>query len=113
MKMGIDPVTHEPLHEKKDGKEERVEVKLEEEKEKKRLENSSMNDENLMESFLWGSNDNYNSNNVDVIGESMWSFPNNELEDFNSVIGMSPLEETCEWLFDYQGFGVLGDGLGI
>ncbi|KAH7692641.1 Zinc finger RING/FYVE/PHD-type protein [Dioscorea alata] len=115
MKMGIDPVTHEPLHEKKDGKEEKVEVKLEEDKEKKRIENSSMNDENLMhmESFLWGSNDNYSSNNIDVISESMWSFPNNELEDFNSVIGMSPLEETCEWLFDYQGFGVLGDGLGI
>ena len=111
MKMGIDPVTHEPLHEKKDGKgEEKVEVKLEEDKEKKRLENSSMNDENLMESFLWGSNDNNDSNNIDVIGESMWSFPNNELEDFNSVIGM---EATCEWLFDYQCFGVLGDGLGI
>ncbi|KAJ0964222.1 hypothetical protein J5N97_029344 [Dioscorea zingiberensis] len=105
VKMGIDPVTHEPLlHGKKDTQEgdEKVQVKLEEEK--RTIENSNKN----CEDSLQGSTDH---DDIALMDASLWSFPSSE-EDFNSVIGLSSFEETCEWLMDYQGFGMLGDGLG-
>ncbi|KAJ0968569.1 hypothetical protein J5N97_025486 [Dioscorea zingiberensis] len=118
LKMGIDPVTHEPLNKSSSSPSAPAETKTENSQSlsqvKEGQENSSSPSGNNNSTSNIGSDDqdplaNYiwEEGGKPLIDES-WSFTSNQ-EDFNSVIGLPAWEENCEWLLDYQDFSISND----
>uniref|UniRef100_A0A1D1XF57 Protein ODORANT1 n=1 Tax=Anthurium amnicola TaxID=1678845 RepID=A0A1D1XF57_9ARAE len=121
VKMGIDPVTHGPLH-KQPSVSGATDVHVatpaappesgdnrppstEKESLDALLESSgcpSVTSEDPTMNSLW-------DDDLPVVG-SPWPFPGSEA-DFGPGGGVPTLEENCDWLLDYQLFGIQGLGL--
>ncbi|KAH7668425.1 myb proto-oncogene protein plant protein [Dioscorea alata] len=121
LKMGIDPVTHEPLNKScssspsapvetktDDSRSQLIQVNERPDMLQSPSENNSSSNINVddqdslhLPSCIWEEGD------KPLIDES-WSFTSNQ-EDFNSVIGLPAWEENCEWLLDYQDFSITDD----
>ncbi|XP_058104610.1 MYB-like transcription factor ODO1 [Magnolia sinica] len=128
IKMGIDPVTHEPLHKQASqgsspptnlpqsedqqfelpesddriGKEENLSPQENCSSSELSFVDNSSNDDPLMNCLL--------GENVSSLIDASWKFPSAE-DDYNNVVG-STWEESCAWLLDYQEFGFEEFGLG-
>ncbi|XP_068649690.1 MYB-like transcription factor ODO1 [Aristolochia californica] len=119
-KMGIDPITHEPLQATQDSSSTitvlpesdqlgyqsmETDSQLTSEENSSPPENSSSNelrvqggysDEDPLMSSLWG-------DEIPLVDAS-WKFPSAE-NDYSSV-GVTTWEDNCEWLLDYQALGI-------
>ncbi|KAJ0100406.1 hypothetical protein Patl1_19927 [Pistacia atlantica] len=89
IKMGIDPVTHEPLKKQETGtKDNNPEAAA------KSLDPNSSDDDLLM-SYMWSET---------FLDDTSWSFPAAREIEYGDQFGrLSSSEENCSWLMDYQG----------
>lgn len=122
LKMGIDPVTHEPINRQPSSKSSQSTATTESKSDDHQLQSQGYEaqnhtSENLSppeESSNTSSNDLLVSNlweeDIPLIDES-WTFPCNE-EDYSTAVAPFPWEGSSEWLLDYQDFGIGDMGLG-
>ncbi|XP_008810422.1 MYB-like transcription factor ODO1 [Phoenix dactylifera] len=123
LKMGIDPVTHEPIDRQPSlQKSSQSTAATESKSDDLQLQSqgcegqnhSSENSSPPEESSNTSSNDpvvgSLWEEDIPLIDES-WMFPCNE-DDYSSVVGPLPWEGSSEWLLDYQDFGIGDMGLG-
>ncbi|CAL5437117.1 unnamed protein product [Camellia sinensis] len=130
LKMGIDPVTHEPLNEESkpteasstssssraDHSPESKNNHLQSQKTDNGIPNSEENsscspltencsgDDPLMSSFLWG-------NESIPLVDGSWEFPSDGLSFNDNNIGLPSWDEDCAWLLDCQDFGIHDFGI--
>jgi len=133
LKMGIDPVTHEPLNKEEtktsessshsDHSPNNHEVKSQETNDNnpsseensicspaENLSNDESNllslcDDDLLMSCLWGDEE------TPIIDEISWDFPTAGPDFNNSNGSITSWDETCSWLLDCQDFGVQDFGV--
>ncbi|XP_031265857.1 protein ODORANT1-like [Pistacia vera] len=126
IKMGIDPVTHEPLKKQETGTQDnnpeaaaKFDVNNDQQEEAKvssQTENYSTDesnsrsldpnssDDDLLMSYMWSET---------FLDDTSWSFPAAREIEYGDQFGrLSSSEENCSWLMDYQEFGEGEFGLG-
>ncbi|KAL5551089.1 hypothetical protein UlMin_001265 [Ulmus minor] len=133
LKMGIDPVTHEPLHKEDVDKTEETPIEankndmLQKENHLTSQENSSSSsssspaaensssgeDSHLLDSTICKDDDSFmnslwvdKSPSLDAVWNCSVNNNNNNGENVNDV-GLSSFEDSCAWLFDFQDFGMV------